>query len=137
MSEKLWSQLSRLREISEAIQNRKPLDDNDTQYLASALRKVFEGCDANTAFDVKGGKGQSRSLKERKAADNKAMALGWVAEAMRPEDDSGLGLSEAEACYQAEEHFGINSETLQTYRGNKKNNRDPYFDLALSRVLKC
>jgi len=137
MSEKLWSQLSRLREISEALQNRKPLDDNDTQYLALALRKVFEGGDANSAFDVKGGKGQSRSIKERKASDNKAMALGWVVSAMQPKDEGGLGLSEAEACLQAEEHFGINSEALQTYRGSKKSNRDPHFKLALSRKLKC
>ena len=131
MSEKLWSQLSRLREISEALQNRKPLDDNDTQYLALALRKVFEGGDANSAFDVKGGKGQSRSIKERKASDNKAMALGWVAETMC------LGVSEADACLAAEEHFGVNSEALQTYRGSKKSNRDPHFKLALSRKLKC
>jgi len=136
MSEKLWCRLEHLRQIGETIQNQRPLKENDTIYLASALKAIYEGEDANVALGVKGGKGHSRSIKERKASDNKALALGWVATAMMPVEELGLGLSEADACLQAEEIFKINSETLQTYRGNKKSNRDPYFKLALARKLK-
>ena len=131
MSHGLWDTQEYLRQIGETLQVKQRLKKKEANYIAAALQAIYEGIDANVALHVKGGKGQSRSIKERKASDNKAMALGWVAEAMC------LGVSEADACLAAEEHFGINSEALQTYRGSKKSNRDPHFKLALSRKLKC
>ena len=131
MSHGLWYTQEYLRQIGETLQIKQRLKKKEANYIAAALQAIYQGIDANVALHVKGGKGQSRSIKERKASDNKAMALGWVAETMC------LGASEADACLAAEEHFGINSEALQTYRGSKKSNRDPHFKLALSRKLKC
>ena len=73
MSHGLWDTQEYLRQIGETLQVKQRLKKKEANYIAAALQAIYEGKDANVALHVKGGKGQSRSIKERMVCPHKVV----------------------------------------------------------------
>ena len=84
---------ARLRRIATHISSDAPLSDEDQAFLVTALQTIANGEDAETALGVKAKKGERKSHYARNTEFSKQLIFGWIATAIAPETDGGLGLS--------------------------------------------
>ena len=84
---------AKLRGIAKVISSEGQLSDEDGVFLATALRTIADGGDADIALGVKAKKGERKSHYARKTEFNKQLVFGWISTAIAPESDGGLGLS--------------------------------------------
>ncbi len=84
---------ARLRKIATHISSDAPLSDEDQAFLVTALQTIANGEDAETALGVKAKKGERKSHYARNTEFSKQLIFGWIATAIAPETDGGLGLS--------------------------------------------
>ena len=84
---------AKLRGIAKVISSEGQLSDEDGVFLVTALRTIADGGDADIALGVKAKKGERKSHYARKTEFNKQLVFGWIATAIAPESDGGLGLS--------------------------------------------
>ena len=83
----------RLRNIAKTLSNDQKLSDLDNQFLINALKNISDGLDAETEPGVKALKGERKSRQTRVAKINSELLNGWIALAITPETEGGLGLT--------------------------------------------
>ena len=83
----------RLKNIAKSLSNDQKLSDLDNQFLINALKNISDGLDAETELGVKALKGERKSRQTRVAKINSELLNGWIAVAITPEAEGGLGLS--------------------------------------------
>lgn len=83
----------RLKNIAKSLSNGQKLSDLDNQFLINALKNISDGRDAETELGVKALKGERKSRQTRVAKINSELLNGWIAVAITPEAEGGLGLS--------------------------------------------
>lgn len=118
----------RLIEIATSIKAGATLSDGNVAFLSDALIKIAEGEDPKSALDIKAKRGERISQhyqdKVKQGELMKSFALGWLATAIAPEEDGGLGLSnevafgmigELSPVFKDTKAFGFTEETLKTY----------------------
>ena len=98
------SQLDKRRilgELSRQLIENEPLSAEQSKYLGSVLGAIARGEDANKAFSISFGRGESKA---KVIARGKISAvMHWIAGAIAPVDGDprGLGLSVEAACVEA------------------------------------
>ena len=92
---------ARLRKIATQISSDAPLSDEDQAFLVTALQTIANGEDAETALGVKAKKGERKSRHIMNTEFNKQLFFGWIATAIAPESEGGLGLSLKDAVSKA------------------------------------
>jgi hypothetical protein len=132
----------RLIEIAKCIEGGDSLSDIDAAFLSGALLKIAEGQDPKVALDIKGKRGERFSkdyqdeVKQGKLM--KSYALGWLAGAIAPLEEDGLGLKLEDAIGRIGElsltpedvkAFGFTEETLKTYWAKNPDKHEIYFKL--------
>ena len=83
----------RLKNIAKSLSNGQNLSDLDNQFLINALKNISDGLDAETELGVKALKGERKSRQTRVAKINGELLNGWIAVAITPETEGGLGLT--------------------------------------------
>ena len=83
----------RLRNIAKTLPNDQKLSDLDNQFLINALKRISDGHDAEIELGVKALKGERKSRQTRVAKINGELLNGWIAVAITPETEGGLGLT--------------------------------------------
>lgn len=83
----------RLKNIAKSLSNGQKLSDLDNQFLITALKNISDGLDAETELGVKALKGERKSRQTRVAKINSELLNGWIAVAITPETEGGLGLT--------------------------------------------
>lgn len=83
----------RLKNIAKSLSNGQKLSDLDNQFLINALKNISDGLDAETELGVKALKGERKSRQTRVAKINSELLNGWIAVAITPETEGGLGLT--------------------------------------------
>ena len=96
---------ARLRKIATHISSDAPLSDEDQAFLVTALQTIANGEDAETALGVKAKKGERKSHYARNTEFNKQLFFGWIATAIAPESEGGLGLSLKDAVSKAAKNW--------------------------------
>ena len=84
---------TRLKKIASQISQDKQLSPEDKEFLVKALIEISDGGDAETALAVKFKKGERKSRQTRVAKINRTLVHGWLATAIAPESECGLGLT--------------------------------------------
>jgi hypothetical protein len=132
----------RLIAIAEAIKLGTKLSDEDAKFLSEALIKITEGEEPKAALNIKARRGErtSKAYREKlkEGSIMKSLALGWLATAIAPESEGGLGLTNEDAIGRIGEFspifkdtaaFGFTEETLLTYWAKYPELRDIVFKL--------
>ena len=122
---------TRLKKIASQISQDKQLSPEDKEFLVKALIEISNGGDAETALAVKFKKGERKS---KYAKDTKLilpLAYGWLATAMAPESEVGLGmtLQDATALLTAEWGRLPSEQTMLRYWNNVKNTQERDFKI--------
>ncbi len=84
---------NRLRNIAKTLSNDQKLSDLDNQFLINALKRISDGHDAEIELGVQALKGERKSRQTRLAKINGELLNGWIAVAITPETEGGLGLT--------------------------------------------
>lgn len=122
---------ARLKKIASLISADKPLDVHDKEFLVSALIEITKGQDAEVALEVKAKKGERKGEHARKAKFNQELVFGWLATAIAPEEEGGLGLTlkDAVAKVKAEWDHLPSEESLRRYWNNVRKTKGREFDI--------
>jgi hypothetical protein len=127
----------RLRQISLDLETSQ-LSHADRKFLILALRDIGAGKDSNVALGVSAKRGQRKTSGEAFRAFKMKLAMSWIATAILPERDGGLGYTVTEAIAQAAEprrgeaNFGLAEDSLRTYWNNHPELRKPQFQAPIS-----
>ena len=108
------------------LKNKKPLTDEQFEYLTIVFERILNGDDANEVLGLKYKRGYSES--DAKARQKISLALHWVANAILPETEEGLGLTLDKAFEEAEKHFPDFSYVMLKkywYSPDKKHMQNP------------
>ena len=84
---------TRLKLIAERLSQDAPLSVEHQTFLVKAFLEIANGADADVALGVKAKRGERKSHHSRQTVFNKQLFFGWVATAIAPESEGGLGLS--------------------------------------------
>ena len=122
---------ARLKKIAGQISEDKQLSPEDKEFLVKALIEISNGEDAETSLAVKAKKGERKSKHAKDKKFNLELAYGWIATAIAPEDEGGLGLTLRDAVERltAEWSQFVSEETLLRYWNNVKNNQERDFEI--------
>lgn len=124
---------TRLLKIANLLEKNSSLPDNYRIFLAAALKQISEGANADTALEVKAKRGERKSKHVHNTKYMLHFIYGWIAAAILPpdEDGLGLGLSVNEACIKISDitfpHLRLSPETIRRYWDLNKSGYDPYF----------
>ena len=113
---------ARLRKLVNFLEN-LPNSNEDTEFLKSALKEIASGKDANIALRVKAKRGERKGEYSRKTKIQKAYAMTWIASAVLPEDQDGLGYSITKAVSQVKKllpDLPAESSLIRNYNDYKK-----------------
>ena len=99
--------------------------------LVAMLKQISQGADANKTFGVAVGRGVRKSLGEQERLFARRAALAWIASAIRPPAEGGLGIPLEKAFEDAAEEFEFEVDSLKTYWGNNPEWRRSEFDRPL------
>ena len=132
----------RLIAIAESINAGIALSDVDATFLSAALIEIAQGEDPKSALDIKAKRGERTSITYKNKIEQgelmKSLALGWLATAIAPEEDGGLGLSnevafgiigELSPVFKDTKAFGFTEETLKTYWAKNHDKHERTFKL--------
>ena len=111
---------ARLRRIAQTLSSDGTLSKIENDFLVSALTSIANGKDAAAALNVKAARGQRTSkyvLDKKRALE---FIYGWIATAIAPEKDGGLGFTLKDAsdfiCKTPAAHeYGLDPNTLSRY----------------------
>ena len=122
---------TRLKKIASQISQDKQLSTEDKEFLVKALIEISNGGDAETALAVKFKKGERKS---KYAKDTKLilpLAYGWLASAVAPEDEDGLGMTLKDAVAMLKAEWGRlpSEQTMLRYWNNVKNTQERDFKI--------
>ena len=88
---------ARLRNLAEQIAIGAPIDEEEKEFLSTALLAIANGEDAEIALDVKAKRGERKSKAMSDSELHRRLALAWIATAKLPENQGGLGLTVKDA----------------------------------------
>jgi len=122
---------TRLKKIASLISQNKQLILEDKEFLVKALIEISNGGDAETALAVKFKKGERKSKYAKDTKLNLQLAYGWLATAMAPESEGGLGMTLQDATTQLTTEWGRlpSAQTLRRYWNNVKNTQERDFEI--------
>ena len=118
--------LKRIKAFTEQLKNKQPLTAEQYQYLANVFERIGNGEDANKVLGVKYDVGQNETKAE--ARQSISFALHWIANAILPTADEGLGYTLDQAFAEAENHFpDLSYDMLRKYwyQPDKKHMQNP------------
>ena len=124
---------ARLLKIAKLLESKSPIPADHRAFLVTALKEISDGGDAEAALEVKAKRGERKSKHARDAKYTLHFIYGWIAAAILPpdEDGLGLGLSVNEACIKISKitfhQLGLSSKTIRRYWDKYKSGYDPYF----------
>jgi len=119
---------AKLRRLAGQLAEGIDLDSTDLNFLVEALLEIADGSDAEIALGVKAKRGERKSKHARKIKHNQQGAMGWIKDAITPEEEGGLGLTAKDAAVILNKEWGLNSvETLLRYWSNAKNTQEIHF----------
>jgi hypothetical protein len=128
----------RIRKIAKVIEDGAPLPPDDLKFLVEALWRIGKGEDANEILQVKAKRGERKTHEQVFKRDKMRFALLWIAGAIRPEEEDGLGMSLDDAIASAatmrrgEANFGLSEDTLRTYWKSHPEWRSPSLPRPIS-----
>ena len=122
---------TRLKKIARQISQDKQLSPEDKEFLVKALIEISDGGDAETALGVKFKKGERKSKYAKDTKLNLEFAYGWIATAIAPESEGGLGMTLQDAAAMLTAKWGKlpSEQTLQRYWNNVKNTQERDFEI--------
>ncbi len=118
--------LYRLRKIASDLED-GTFSAEEFRFLIWALRRIGAGDDPHAVLGIKGRRGQRRKRKSADQACRRRFAMAWIASAIRPLDEDGLGISLDDAFDRAAQAFGFSDESLRTYWNSYPEERQPAF----------
>jgi hypothetical protein len=83
----------RIRNIAKTLSNDEELLVVDRQFLINALQNIANGDDAETELGVKAKKGERKGKHAKDVKITMQYIHGWIATAIAPEAEEGLGLT--------------------------------------------
>ena len=86
----IWDRQARLRNLAE-IAIGAPLDQEEKEFLSTALIAIANGEDADLALDVKAKQGDRKGEHAQNTKTQLAYYKPWIATAIAPENEGGLG----------------------------------------------
>ena len=122
---------ARLRRLSNNVANDLPHSKEDKDFLSSALMQIASGDDAERALGVKAKRGERKGLHDRQTKIDLVYAMGWIANAIRPLEDGGLGYSLKQAISKAKILFSLlpSEDSLLRYWNDYPDKDTPTFNL--------
>ena len=105
------------------------LTDEDREFLAGALSTIADGGNADSALDVKVGKGERKSKHVRDTKIALEFIYGWIAQAIAPEEEDGLGmtLKKATDLLSCETLVLPSAQTIRRYWNERRNTQTRIF----------
>ena len=88
---------ARLRNLAEQIAIGAPLDEEEKEFLSTALIEIANGEDAELALDVKAKRGERKGEHAQNTKIQLAYYKPWIATAIAPENEGGLGYTVQDA----------------------------------------
>jgi hypothetical protein len=128
----------RLRKIAVDLLHGPALSSDDRDFLIGAIWGIGKGDDANFMLGVKAKRGERKTPEQVAKRDKMRFALSWIAAAIRPAENEGLGMSLDEAIESAAKKkrgkfkFGLSEDTLRTYWKSHPKWHSPSFPRPLS-----
>jgi len=118
--------LKRIKSFAEQLKNKQPLTAEQYQYLANVFERIGNGEDANHVLGINYKRGSSE--KDAEARQQISLAMHWIASAIQPETNEGLGYTLDKAFEEAEKYFrDFSYEMLKKhwYALDKKHMQNP------------
>jgi hypothetical protein len=128
----------RLRKIAVDLLDGAALSSDDRYFLIGAFWGIGKGDDSNVMLGVKAKRGERKTPEQVAKRDKMRFALSWIAAAMRPAENGGLGMSLDDAIASAAKKkrgkfiFGLSGDTLRTYWKSHPEWHSPSFPRPLS-----
>ena len=115
----------KLKILAKKIYENTSLSVDEREFLSSALIQIASGEDAELALNVKAKKGERKSKSVQDNMQSRQFAMGWLATAIAPIDEGGLGLTLLDASAKIKLNLKNlpSEESLRRYWNDyKKNN---------------
>ena len=127
---------ARLRKLARMLGD-LPNPTEDTEFLSTALLEIASGEDAESALGVKAKRGERKGAHDRWTKIYLEHAMGWVAGAIRPLEDDGLGYSLKKAISKAKIYFSLlpSEDSLLRYWNDYPDKDNPTFTLDRIKIL--
>ena len=84
---------AKLRKLANHLRQGGELSVDDRDFLVSSLLSISDGEDAEIALGVKARRGERKSKQAKDTKLNLEFVNGWLASAIAPEKEGGLGLT--------------------------------------------
>jgi hypothetical protein len=117
---------ARLRKLAEQIAIGEITDEEDKEFLSTALLAIANGEDAEIALDVKAKRGERKSKAMSDSELHRRVALAWIDTATLPESQGGLGLTvkDAAAFIKSRVSHLASEDSLKRYWNDMKDTID-------------
>jgi hypothetical protein len=118
----LRSGQARLKKLSKQLSGDGALSLDDREFLAKALSDISVGVDPEQALGVKAKRGERKGKPAQDMKVRQQFVNAWLATAIAPESEGGLGLSlrEAAALIKAKLKDLPSEDTIRRYWNNVK-----------------
>ena len=122
---------AKLRKLANQLVHNKELPAVDKKFLVQALSDIADSKDAETALGVKAKKGERKNKYVRIRKFNLDLAFGWLATAIAPKSEKGLGLTLKDAVTKITTEWPkLHSEpTLRRYWNNVRKTQKREFEI--------
>ena len=122
---------ARLRRLSNNVANDMPHSKEDKDFLSSALMQIASGEDAESALGVKAKRGERKGAHDRRTKIDLVHAMGWIASAIQPIENGGLGYTLKKAISEAKFYFSLlpSEDSLLRYWNDYPDKENPTFTL--------
>ena len=126
-----------LRKISKDIADELPLSKEDRTFLSTALMQIASGEDAESALGVKAKRGERKGAHDRRTKIDLVHAMGWIASAIQPIENGGLGYTLKKAISEAKFYYSLlpSEDSLLRYWNDYPDKGDPTFTLDMIKNL--
>lgn len=113
------------------IENGDKLPRKDRGFLSSALLEISNGGDADTALGVKANRGERTGAHTRDTKIRRQHMYGWLATAIAPEREGGLGmtLKDAVETFKSTVEGLPSEESLRRYWNEVKDTQEREYKL--------
>ena len=121
---------ARLRKLARMLAD-LPNPTEDTEFLSTALLEIASGEDAESALGVKAKRGERKGAHDRRTKIDLVHAMGWIASAIQPIENGGLGYTLKKAISEAKFYFSLlpSEDSLLRYWNDYPDKGDPTFTL--------
>tara|TARA_B100000780_G_C21107833_1_gene447479 strand:+ start:1385 stop:1783 length:399 start_codon:yes stop_codon:yes gene_type:complete len=122
---------AKLRKLAKHLHQGGELSVDDRDFLVSSLLSISDGEDAETALGVKARRGERKSKQAKDTKRVLEFVYGWLASAIAPEKEGGLGLTLKDAVpkLKAEWRQLPSEKTLLRYWNDRKDTQERDFKI--------